>query len=301
MKRSRLPLTALRSFEVAGRLQSFTLAAAELHISQAAVSRQVRELENLLGRPLFERSHRKVSLTTAGNELLSVLTGAFDDIGTALDQAGRGDTPATVIVSAEPSFASAWLVRNLAAFRKKRPDIDLVIDADPRLVEFRAAGATVAIRHSADKTGWPRTESRHLADVRMIPVAAPHLIARQPALLRPSDLLRLPLLHEENRDLWQRWFAATGTEETINRGIVYTDGGLILQAALQGEGVALLDELFVRDDIRAGRLIRPFEFSIPHGAYWLVARTFTGLPEETAAFIRWLEMAMTDEEPVKST
>ncbi|RWX74761.1 LysR family transcriptional regulator [Neorhizobium lilium] len=289
MKRGRLPLTALRSFEVAGRLRSFTLAAEELFISQAAVSRQVRELESLLQHQLFERHHRSVSLTPAGEQLLAVLTRAFDEIGGSLDEL-RGDSrPSTIVVSSEPSFASAWLVRHLADFRKERPDIDVVLDADPRLVEFRSNQATIAIRHSTDRKTWARVENQHLVDVRIIPVLAPVLLEQAGDLDQPVDLLRLPLLHEESRDLWQRWFSQSGTDAPVQRGTVYTDGGLVLQAALQGEGVGLLDELFAENDLKTGRLCQPFALSIPHGAYWLVARRFSELPEGAIAFIRWLK------------
>jgi LysR family glycine cleavage system transcriptional activator len=290
MKRGRLPLTALRSFEVAGRLRSFTLAAEELYISQAAISRQVRELESLLQQQLFARHHRSVALTPAGERLLSVLTQAFDKIGTSLDGI-RGDnwSSTTIVVSAEPSFASAWLVRHLAGFREERPDIDVVLDADPRLVEFRSNQATIAIRHSTARASWARVESQHLLDVRIIPVLAPSLLEQAGSLEQPSDLLKLPLLHEESRDLWQRWLSHAGADTAVQRGVVYTDGGLVLQAALQGEGVALLDELFARDGLKAGKLCQPFELSIPHGAYWLVAKKFAEIREGEAAFIRWLE------------
>ncbi|NTA83955.1 LysR substrate-binding domain-containing protein [Agrobacterium tumefaciens] len=289
MKRGRLPLTALRSFEVAGRLRSFTLAAEELHISQAAVSRQVRELETSLQRQLFERHHRSVSLTPAGEHLLSVLTRAFDEIGGSLDDIRGDNSSSPIVVSSEPSFASAWLVRHLAHFRKERPDIDIVLDADPRLIEFRSHQATIAIRHSTVRETWARVESQRLTDVRIIPVLAPVLLEQAGSVDHPVDLLRLPLLHEETRDLWQRWFSAAGADAPVRRGTVYTDGGLVLQAALQGEGVALIDELFAKNDLDAGRLRQPFAISIPHGAYWLVARRFSELPEGAIAFTHWLK------------
>ncbi|RKE83574.1 LysR substrate-binding domain-containing protein [Rhizobium sp. AG855] len=286
MKRGRLPLTALRSFEVAGRLQSFTLAAEELHISQAAISRQVRELESRLGQMLFERHHRSVSLTLAGKTLLATLTKAFDDIAASLDAMDGSYRSSTLRVSVEPSFASAWLVRNMASFQKVRPDIDIVLDTDCRLVEFRTGQAVIAIRHSAAKTEWPRVDSRQLTPSNMVPVVAPHLMATP--CQDPSELLKFPLLHEENRDLWQNWFAAAGVRENIQKGTVYTDGGLVLQAALQGEGIALMDDFFVRHDLGVGRLIQPFEHSIPHGAYWLVARNLDHLPDAAAAFVQWI-------------
>lgn len=288
MKRGRLPLTALRSFEVAGRLRSFTLAAEELHISQAAVSRQVRELESRLSEPLFERRHRSVSLTPAGETLLAILTKAFDDISISLDHISNADASSTLTVSSEPSFASAWLVRNLSDFQKQRPDIDIVLDADPRLIEFRTGQAILAIRHSASKTSWPRVESRRLAASNMVPVMVPHLMTGTIICSEPCDLLQFPLLHEESRDLWQSWFMAAGVKTAVRKGTVYADGGLALQAALQGEGVALMDKFLVQSDLNAGRLVQPFELSVPQGAYWIIARNFAELPEDATAFSQWL-------------
>jgi LysR family glycine cleavage system transcriptional activator len=293
MKRGRLPLTALRSFEVAGRRQSFTLAAEELCISQAAISRQVRELESRLGQSLFERQHRRVSLTPAGEALLGVLTKAFDDIAASLDGLGKNERLSTLTVSVEPSFASAWLVRHLSAFQKEQPDIDIIFDSDSRLIEFRTDQAVIAVRHSVSRTKWPRVESRRLVSSRMIPVVAPHLMP-EPAF-SPSDLLQFPLLHEESRDLWQSWFAAADLQMPVRKGNVYADGGLVLQAALQGEGIALIDAFFVRRDLKAGRLIQPFELSVPHGAYWLVSREFAKLPKAAIAFVDWLTAVLSEE------
>lgn len=288
MRRGRIPLTALRSFEAAGRLNSFTLASEELLVSQAAVSRQIKELERILGQALFERHHRAVVLTPAGKKLLAVLTQAFDGIGTIMTDLTH-DAAQPVIVSSEPSFASSWLVRNLARFRQEHPEIDIELDADPRMVEFRNGQSIIAIRHSATQSLWPRSQSLHLADVNIVPVMAPGLLAKSAPLEQPVDLLAIPLLHEETRDLWQQWFVQAELTAEIERGIVYSDGGLIHQAALQGEGVALLDDLFAQEDLQKGRLIQPFEMSIRHGAYFVVAKDFSTLSEGAVAFVTWLQ------------
>ncbi|MGO6723754.1 LysR substrate-binding domain-containing protein [Rhizobium ruizarguesonis] len=289
MKRGRLPLTALRSFEVAGRLESFTLAAQELFISQAAVSRQIRELETSLGEALFERRHRGVHLTASGNKLLAILTLSFDRIDECLEEIRGRSTAAAVTISAEPSFAACWLVPRLPEFRERHPEIEVTIDSDPRLVEFRSGQAEIAIRHSASVTVWPRTESENLADVRMIAVAAPALLKMGPAIKRPEDILRHTLLHEENRDVWSRWFetADVAMPETA-RGPIYADGGLVMQAVLRGQGVALMDEIFAEEEIKAGRLLRLFDLAIPHGAYWLVARSFERLSPSASLFVHWI-------------
>ncbi|MDX3925490.1 MAG: LysR substrate-binding domain-containing protein [Shinella sp.] len=296
MKRGRLPLTALRSFEAAGRLGSFTLAAQELFVSQAAISRQIRELEALLGRPLFERQHRKVRLTEAGSRLLEVLVQSFDRIDAGLSDVIGDPATHAVRVSVEPSFAACWLVPNLARFRALRPDIDVAIDTESRLIDFRSHEAELAIRFSIAASAWPRTQAHHLHDVRMSPVLSPALAEKGPPLASPGDLAAHMLLHEENRDVWSRWFSATGIEARTgaDRGPIFADGALAQQAAVRGHGVALADMLLAADDLAAGRLVQPFALSIDHGAYWLVARDFKRLSEPAGAFASWITGAFTD-------
>ncbi|HEV7317984.1 MAG TPA: LysR substrate-binding domain-containing protein [Ensifer sp.] len=290
MRRGRLPLTALRSFEAAGRLESFTLAAAELFVSQAAISRQVRELEELIGRPLFERHHRSVRLTAAGRALLGTLTAAFDMVGESLDALSQRPVSQTLKVSAEPSFAGCWLLPHLQAFQQDHPDIDLVIDADPRLSEFRSGEADVAIRHSLTTDHWSRVEARLLAKVEMIPVIAPALAATGRPLERPEDLLQHALLHEDNRQLWEQWFAAAGaTPVRLERGAIFADGAMVLQATVRGNGVGLIDRDHALDDLAAGRLVRPFAVSVPYGAFFLVTRRFEALSDAARAFVDWIE------------
>lgn len=290
MKRGRLPLTALRAFEAAGRLGSFTLAAAELYISQAAVSRQVRELEAVIGGPLFERRHRSVALTPAGDQLCGVLTHSFDEIGECLDQIGARGVAAPASVSSDPSFAICWLVPHLAGFRRDHPEIDVDLDSDARLIAFRRHEASLAIRYSLTATQWPGAESQHLYDVRLTPVLSPGALNAGPRLTGPADLLGHVLLHEERRDIWPRWFESAGIATPgVPRGFVYADGGLTLQAALQGQGVALVDERLASEAINKGRLVRPFDLSISYGAYWLVAKRFDALAPSAALFARWIE------------
>ena len=289
MKRGRLPLTALRSFEAAGRLGSFTLAADELSVSQAAVSRQVKELEADLGKPLFERRHRAVRLTPSGHALLGVLSRAFDALDASLSDIRGRRGGGLVEISVEPSFAACWLVSHLDDFRTGHPEIDVAVDSDMRLIEFRTHEAEIAIRHGTDAKAWPRTEVDRLADVDMVPVIAPGLLSGGPALKTPADLLAHTLLHEENRSVWERWFSAAGLPDApLGRAQIFAEGNLVLQAALRGHGVALVDQFLAAEDIAAGRLVQPFDLSIRHGAYWLVARNFKRLSPEARAFREWL-------------
>lgn len=296
MKRGRLPLTALRSFEAAGRHESFTLAAEELFVSQAAISRQVRELEALLGTALFTRHHRKVRLSATGSRLLETLATAFDTIDARLEEV-RAAKPATLLtVNAEPGFAGCWLVPHLQHFREEHPQIDVSVESEARLVDFRGDVAELAIRHSAKASSWPRTQALHLCDVAMVPALSPAIVRDEAPLEVPEDLLSYTLLHEENRDVWARWFAAAGLAPSteIMRGPIFTDGALALQALLRGHGVALVDTALSRDDLDAGRFIQPLDLSVLHGAYFLVARDFGQLSPQALAFVTWITGCFAD-------
>lgn len=295
MKRGRLPLTALRSFEVAGRLLSFTRAAEELFVSQAAISRQIRDLEATLGRSLFERQHRSVVLTPDGEQLLDVLTDSFDRIDGALSAIAAREALQSVTVSVEPTFAALWMVPNLIEFRTLFPDIEVRIESDPRVIEFRANEAVLAIRQSVSSAQWARTEARHLLDTALVPVVAPSLLATGTALRRPEDIRQFELLHEENRGAWADWFQLAGAPmDSSDRGPMLADGALVLQSALRGHGVGLADADFIAEDVFAGRLVQPFDTQLPYGAYYLVARSFKSLPPPARALADWLTGRFTD-------
>lgn len=290
MKRGRLPLTALRSFEAAGRHLSFSKAAEELFVSQAAVSRQIRELETFLCQPLFDRHHRRVELTDAGRRLLAQLVRSFDDIDKLLSELVAVPAQAVVRVSVEPSIAAVWLVPRLNRFRQLRPDIDVSLEVDPRLIEFRRDQPELALRFSSNATSWPRSEAERLASTIDSPVLSPALLSSGPALEKPADLARFTLLHEENRQGWARWFEAAGIPANAmpTRGPMLADASLSKQAALLGHGVALGDLLQIGEELETGALVKPFDIDVASGAYWLVARSLPGLSEPAAAFANWL-------------
>lgn len=291
MKRGRIPLTALRSFEAAGRHLSFSRAAEELFVSQAAISRQVRELESLLKTPLFHRLHRKVELTEAGGALLSRITASFDNIDAALTELVQRGGPKTVRVSVEPALASNWLVPRLNRFRELRPDIDVLIDVSPRIVDFHGGGPELALRYSAERTSWPDTQVQKLLDLYDTPMLSPELLRKGPAVERAGDLRRHTLLHEENRRYWDRWFEAAGAEIAAEpiRGPSLADMALVLQAALRGHGVALGCTFLAQDDLESGALVASFPIRIAAGYYWLAARDFNALPEPAQAFAAWVK------------
>lgn len=290
MKRGRLPLTALRSFEAAGRHLSFSRAAEELFVSQAAVSRQIRELEALIGQPLFDRLHRRVELTEAGRRLLAQLVQSFDAIDRRLTEIIEAPPQSVVTVSTEPFLANSWLLPRLDRFQAMRPDVDVSVDVSVGVVEFRGNKAELAIRHSFTKSSWPRTQSRYLFDSRATPLMAPGLRAAGPPLDLPADLLRYTLLHEENRDYWFQWLQAAGvTDVEAQRGPLFADGAMAARAAVLGHGVTLGDPFLESLEMKAGRLVQPFDVSIPFGTYWLVTPDFELLSEPARAFADWLQ------------
>ncbi len=289
MKRGRLPLTALRSFEAAGRHLSFSRAAEELFVSQAAISRQIRELEAQIGRSLFERLHRRVVLTEAGHDLLGHLTQSFDTIDRKLTEIQARPRDDLVRVSTEPFFAGTWLIPRLNRFHERHPGIDVAVDVSTRLTEFRTHEADLAVRHSEKRSEWPRTQSRHLFDSPATPVVSPDLLAKGPPLETVADLASHTLLHEENRDGWARWLKVAGAESvTPGRGPIFADGTLTTRAAALGHGVALGDLFMNAAQLREGSLVQPYPVTLPFGSYWMVAPDFDALSPSARIFAEWL-------------
>jgi LysR family transcriptional regulator, glycine cleavage system transcriptional activator len=161
-------------------------------------------------------------------------------------------------VSVEPAFAGALLIPRLNLFREQHPEIDVSVDSNTRLVEFRSHEAEIAIRYATVVSSWPRTEARHLIDVSMTPVLTPTLLASGPLLSSPADLRHYTLLHDANRDGWAQWFHAVGLPDlALQRGPIYADAALVMQAAKLGHGVALGDRVMEGDDLRFGNFVRP--------------------------------------------
>jgi len=290
MRRGRIPLTALRSFESAGRLLSFSAAAGELFVTQAAISRQIRELETLLGTKLFHRHHRAVTLTEPGARLLARLSESFDAIADAMDEAQAAPVISEIVVSAEPGFAACWLVPRLARFRALRPDIEVEVLADPHVIEFRASRVDLAVRYDPQGADWPRVDAEALMPSRATPVLAPSLLAAGPPIRVPADLLKHTLLHDDEREGWNDWLTAAGVEgPPPARGPVFNDHALVIQTAIRGQGIALGDVALVAEDVAAGRLIAPFPLRIDTGGYWIVAPDLADLGPAALAFKDWMK------------
>lgn len=266
----RLPsLHTLRVFETAARRLSFTRAAMELHLTQAAVSRQIRQLEEALDQPLFVRLHRRVELTSAGERLAADLSLSFTQIARSVAQV-RGETRERLRLSVEPAFAARWLLPRLPRFVAGEPQIDIEVDSTEIMREL-GSETDLAIRYIEGSRQRPQRSAVMLADISMFPVLAPALLRPGLELRAPLDLLQYPLLHEDEDRSWQAWFRAAGLDGiAIPRRMRFNDVALVLQAAVNGHGIALGDPLLAGDDLKAGRLVKPFEVSTRCGAYWLL-------------------------------
>jgi LysR family transcriptional regulator, glycine cleavage system transcriptional activator len=290
----RLPsLNALKAFEAAARHESFTLAAEELFVTHAAISRHIRELEEALGTDLFIRTGRGVKLTESGSRFGSILTPLFDRMAQAVREAAAQGMVRTLQVSAEPAIASRWIVPRLGRFNELHPDIELAIDPTSRLVDFRAGEADLGIRYGLGR--WDDVEIAKLSDCVSFPVCAPRLISER-AQLKPADLRDFNLLHEQRKQWWADWLALAGVSDVEDwRGTVFQNH-LAIEAAEAGQGFALGDQILVTDAILEGRLARPFDLDMKdHGAYFIVRARGSKETAPARAFREWLlgEMAET--------
>jgi LysR family glycine cleavage system transcriptional activator len=284
------PLNALRVFAAAARHRSFTRAAAELHVTQTAVSHQMRLLEAHLGLTLFVRLPRQLVLTADGRAYAAELQRAFERI--RLATAGLHAHPGREVlaVTSLPSFAARWLVPRLGPFTHDHPNIDLRIIATERPLDFSREPVDVGIRFGYGRYVGLRTEK--LMDDVCFPVCSPALLRRRPALRRPTDLRRHVLLHDDSPDDWRRWLREAGVSQANpERGHIFTDGSMMLQAAADGQGVALGRQVLVAGDLASGRLVRPFASSpvlATDRAYYLVTSEQTSELPRVQAFRAWL-------------
>ena len=285
---ARLPtLNALRAFEAAGRHLSFTRAAEELHVTQAAVSHQIKSLEEQLGIRMFRRGPRGLLLTDAGQAYLPEVREAFQRLTAATERLLEDDARGAITVSVLPSFAARWLVPRLTRFREEHSDIEIRVAADDRLADFDRDDVDVAIRYG--RGDYPGLHADRFLTEELYPVCSPALLERLP-LDRPEQLRDHTLLHDDMRMDWSMWLLAAGVEGVEpRRGPSFTDSSMVLQAAVDGQGVALGRSALALDDIAAGRLVRPFDFSLPADyAYYIVCPERTAGRPSIKTFREWL-------------
>ncbi len=286
MKRKLPPLNSLRAFESAARHLSFTRAADELAVTQSAVSHQVSALEEWAGVPLFKRQGRAMVLTEAAVKFLPAVSTALDQIALAGRKLQAVD-PAHgwLTVAVMPSFAAKWLVPRLADFHEKNPDMDVWIATFEDQTGALGSDIDVAIRYG--RGDWPGLASVRIMSEELFPVCAPRLAA---SLNTPADLSHATLLHDELREDWAMWFAAAGlTGVDTARGPGFDDSGLLIQAAIEGLGVALGRSVLVKGDLDAGRLVRPFDVALAaEFAYYLVYPPDLESAPKIETFRAWL-------------
>jgi LysR family transcriptional regulator, glycine cleavage system transcriptional activator len=288
MPTRRLPsLLALRAFEAAARRLSFTEAAHELHVSQAAVSRHVRGLEKDVGRELFRRLHRAVELTAAGKHLAVELTAGFVRIQRAVE-AVRGIQARRLRVSSEPAFAARWLVPRLQRFSATHPDIELELETS---LELRILGreTDIAIRYVDAGSRPPRLRHHRLFSMQGVPVIAGK--RRRTAQWRHDNaVLGHRLLHDDKGKAWRSWFTAAGLDGFEQaKHLYFTDYSLALAAAMRGQGIALGTAAFIESELETGRLVQLGHTRVPFGEYALLESKERSTASIRKAFVEWLD------------
>lgn len=295
MRRNLHLLHALRFFECAARHLSFTRAAQELCVTQAAVSHQVRILETALNRPLFERASRSVRLTADGMKLSHAMHQSFGSIEAAVDDV-LNPKRVSLGLSVTPTFSSRWLIPRLSGFWDANPDIDLrlhhQLHADAH--NFPDLDASIVWAARPPQGMW----SRHLFGTALAPVCSPQLAKSGAQLDSPVAALAYPLLHEDNHDDWIRWFRLSSIESTrIRAGQIIDDTNALLVAAMAGRGLALGRVALIEHDIVSGLLVKPFELEIPaNGSYWLTANPSIVTSGKFKAFNLFLDNAIPADE-----
>ena len=284
-------LNALLVFETAARHQSFTRAAAELGVTQTAVSHQVKALEDELGVVLFRRSPRRLVLTNDGQAWAAELHRIFHrlrEINTKLRTVVHRERP-LVAVSIIPSFAARWLVPRLGRFLEEHPNIDVRLSASGHLVDFDVEPFDLGIRYGSGR--YPGLLSEKLADDAWVVVAAPALLARN-RLRSPVDLARQTLLYDDDPNVWSRWFETCGVRDLAGaHRHEISDSGMLVDAAIRGQGIALARWALAYDDLAGGRLalVFPKQRALPTGkAYYLVGPRETFRRAPVAAFRGWI-------------
>ncbi|WP_114395278.1 LysR family transcriptional regulator [Oleisolibacter albus] len=283
MTRPYLPLNALRAFEASARHLSFTRAAIELCVTQAAVSHQVKALEARLGVRLFQRLPRGLALTDEGLTLLPGLRASFDRIGHLLQRFDGGRVRQVLAVGVVGTFAAGWLLPRLAAFEEEHPFVDLRLSTNNNRVDLAAEGLDCAIRFGDG--AWHGTEAVPLLEAPLAPLCTPALAAR---LRTPQDLAGERLLRSYRADEWPGWFAAAGCDCPPIRGPVFDSSWVMVEAALQGHGVALAPVLMFSRLLEQGQLVQPFPVGVGSGRYWLTWLKSRNPGPAQQAFTDWL-------------
>ncbi|NTB99397.1 transcriptional regulator GcvA [Agrobacterium tumefaciens] len=285
MVRQFLPLNGLRAFEASARHLSFTRAAIELCVTQAAVSQQVKGLEKRLGVSLFQRLPRGLKITAEGEALLPTVTSSFDQMATTLDRIEAGQVRELLFLGVVGTFAVGWLLPRLNAFQKQHPFIDVRVSTNNNRVDMAAEGLDFAIRFG--QGSWHGTDAFRLFEAPLSPLCTPKLAE---TLKTPADLMEATLLRSYRADEWSNWFAAAGVTPAaqVNAGIVFDTSLGMMEAALQGLGVALAPPSMFSRHLASGAIIQPFPVTISLGSYWLTRLQSKPPTPAMQAFSEWM-------------
>lgn len=291
------PLNALRAFEAAARHESFSAAAKELHVTHAAVSHQIRALEDWLGVPLFERSARSVRLNERGRSYLPLVRGVFDQLKAGTDTLLRAARDEALVVTAPHAFAVRWLAPRLGQLWNTHPDLDLRLKEVSWIEDASFSESDVSIR--IGDGNWTGVEAVRLMAGSLTPTCSPQLLANGPPLERPADLLRFKLLHLHDHDGWRDWLRRAGIDDAgINRGPVFDDANFIYSAVLAGQGIGLLHTALTRRELAAGLLVRPFESGPGESLDYYIAYPPGGAEDPRIARFRdWLLGQVAQDDP----
>jgi len=299
-------LNALRAFEAAARHLNFSRAADELSVTPGAVSQQIQNLEDYVGAALFKRTPKGLLLTDAAQTALPALREAFDRLAEAASLLTAAVDGRRLTLTAPPSFAAKWLVPRLGAFEKAHPQVDVWLSAGIELVDLTAGEVDIAIRYGGGR--YPGLEIRRLMSETVIPVASPEHLEANP-LTSPGDLSSHILLHDGSPDLddscpdWSMWLAARGLKGVDgNRGPRFNQSSLVIEAAVNGRGVALAKRTLAQADLEAGRLVAPLQIATAVDfAYYLVHPKAKGRLPQVKAFVSWIEAeALAHEEALRA-
>lgn len=291
-------LKALQAFEAAARHQSYVGAAEELSVTPAAVGQLVRSLEHWLNKPVFQRhatGSQRLTPTSYAALALSDLSVGFDKLDSALRHLRTVDTSRQLIVSMSQAFAAKWLMPRLERFTIAHPDIDVRLDICDRLVDLQHGEADVAIRCGDGK--WPDLNAIRMLNEEIFPVCSPEYRRKKGPFNLPQDLLKTVLIHDVATQIypafptWKQWLTKAGIMlDTTHKGLAINSSGMVVQAAINGQGVALTRSVLVNDDLLSGKLIRLFqERSHPISwGYFLVHSAENANLEKVVAFKKWI-------------
>jgi LysR family glycine cleavage system transcriptional activator len=279
-------MQALRAFEATARERSLTKAAQSLHLTHGAISHQIKALESDLGVRLVERAGRGIRLTEDGERFAARVRTAFAELMTAVQEITNRANPRQLRVSIPPSLAARWLLPRIGRFHAEHPDIDLVVNSSIAIVDFQRDEADVAIRNGFGQ--WPGVRIEHLVDDAFFPVCSPRIAGGVPK--RPADLARYTLLRAEGEP-WKPWFEAAELDwPEPTRGPYFSDSALLMQAAAEGQGIALGRSTLLGSDVRNRVLVRPFAIETPNARkMYLVYPPRNADSAKIAAFRAWLK------------